>query len=148
MHPAEKRHHAIRVFLLQILVDIEQGIGDELHPQLFHLMDDLELQLVAVAELIEPLLALEQGSRVQVELVIEGAFAVHERIIVLAVHLRLLILKSFRRASNIVRTCCRRSEYRCRICGSKWRFPTSDYRGDASSIPMHPDTSHRPAGNA
>src|SRR5579872_48611 len=148
MHTPEKGHHTIRVLLLQILVDIEKSVGDQLHPQLFDLMDDLKLQLVPVAELIELFLALEQGFRVQVQLVIERAFAVHEGVIVLAVQLRLLILKSCRRANNIARMYCRRCEYRCRICGSKWRFPPSDCPGDGGSIPTHPDTSRRPAGNA
>src|SRR5262245_14730004 len=49
-------------------------------------MHDLELQLVAVAELVEWLLTREQRSRVQVDLVIESAATLHLPEKVFAVH--------------------------------------------------------------
>ncbi len=61
MHPPEESDHAIGIFLLDVIVDIEERVADQLHPQLFHLMDDLELQLVCVAERLEVFLAGEEG---------------------------------------------------------------------------------------
>src|SRR5437867_1173397 len=85
MDAPEKRDHPIRVFLLKEVVDIEQSVGDQLHPQFFNLMDDLELQLVAVAEGVEVLLTGEQRFRVEINLVIERAFAVHDGVVIVSV---------------------------------------------------------------
>ena len=41
--------HPIGIFLLQVIVDVQQGVGDQLHPQFFYLMDYLKLQLIGVA---------------------------------------------------------------------------------------------------
>ena len=49
VNAAEKSDHPIGIFLLQVIVDVQQGVGDQLHPQFFHLMDDLELQFIGVA---------------------------------------------------------------------------------------------------
>ncbi len=71
---------------LHVLVDVQKRERDELHPELFDLMHDLELQLVAVAELIEWLLTREQCARVQVDLVVESAATLHLSEKMLAVH--------------------------------------------------------------
>jgi hypothetical protein len=48
--PPEKRDHPVRVFLLQVVIDIEQCVGDQFHPEFFNLMHNLELQLIWVTE--------------------------------------------------------------------------------------------------
>jgi len=50
VHAPEKRQHAIGIFLLQVIIDIEESVGDQFHPQLFDLMNDLKLHFVAIAE--------------------------------------------------------------------------------------------------
>ncbi len=74
------------ILLLEVVVNIEQRVADQLHPQLFHLVDDLELQLVPVAEAGKVFLAGEQLFGVQIQLVVERTFPVHDGIKILSVH--------------------------------------------------------------
>jgi hypothetical protein len=78
MHAPEECHYPIRIFLLQVFVDLQQRKADQLHPELFHLVNNLKLQLVAIAKFGKCLLAGKQLVRIQVDLVIQGPFAVHE----------------------------------------------------------------------
>src|SRR4029077_14044006 len=57
MNAFEKSDHTIRIFLLQVVVNIEKRIADQFHPELFDLMDELELQFVRVAKILEIFLA-------------------------------------------------------------------------------------------
>ena len=86
VHPAEEGEDAVGVLPLEVVVDVEQRVGDQLHPQLFRLVDDLELQFVLIAEILEIFLAGEQLLGVQVELVVERALAVDDGVEILPVH--------------------------------------------------------------
>ena len=72
--------------LCKVFIDIEQRVGDQLHPQFFNLMHDLKLQLVLVAQLLEWLLAGEQIFRVEINFVVQSIAAVHLRVKGLPVH--------------------------------------------------------------
>jgi hypothetical protein len=82
----EKRDHSIRIFLLQVVINIEKRVTDQLHPELFHLVDQLELQFVRVAKILEVFLAGEERLGVQVDFVIERPLAIHDGIKMLAIH--------------------------------------------------------------
>ncbi len=86
MAAAQERDYAMRLAFLHVFVDVQQRVGDELHPQLFDLMHRLELQLVAVAELIERFLTTQQRVRVEIDLVVERAAALHLAVKIFAVH--------------------------------------------------------------
>jgi hypothetical protein len=88
VHAAEQRQHAIRIFPLQILVDIQKRVGDELHPQFFDLVHDLELQLVLVTEFCVVGLAAEERFGAQVDFVVQCAFSIHDGVELLSVHSR------------------------------------------------------------
>ena len=49
MDAPKQRDDAIGIFLLNIVVNIEKRVTDQLHPELFDLMNDLKLQFVAIA---------------------------------------------------------------------------------------------------
>src|SRR5262252_5979503 len=86
VNAAKKSENTIGVFLLKIVIDVEKGIGDELHPELFNLMDDLELHFVAIAKFVEIGLATEQRFGVEIFFVIKRAIAVHDCVELLTVH--------------------------------------------------------------
>ena len=86
VYPAEERDNAIGIFLLQIIVDIQQRVCNQLHPKLFDLVNQLKLQFVRVAQLGELRLARKQRLRVQIHLVVERAIAAHNRVKLFAVH--------------------------------------------------------------
>ncbi len=67
----EQRYDLVGVAGAQMIVDVEQGGGDQLHPQLLDLVHDLELQLVGIDQGVERLLAAQQLLRRQVDLVVE-----------------------------------------------------------------------------
>ncbi len=71
---------------LDMVVDIEQGGDDQLHPQFLDLVDDLELKFVSIDELLERFLAGEQVAGIEIKLVVEFGRGGHQVIIVLAVH--------------------------------------------------------------
>src|SRR2546429_5237135 len=73
-------------YTLQVFVDIQQGVGNQLHPQLLDLVHDLELQLILVAKVRKLALAGKQRLRVQVQFVIQRAFAAHQGVEMLPVH--------------------------------------------------------------
>ena len=66
----EQGQHAHRLARRHMTVDLGQGEGDQLHPQLLDLVDDLELQLVGGTEVGERLLATQQAVDGQVDAVI------------------------------------------------------------------------------
>src|SRR5580704_10270028 len=82
----EERDYSIRIFLLQVIVNIEKRIANQLHPELFDLMDELELQFIRVAKSLEIFLAGKERFGVQVDFVIERSFTVHDGIKMLAIH--------------------------------------------------------------
>ena len=86
VHAPEQRNHAVGVFLLQILVNLQQRKGDQLHPQFLDLVNDLKLQLVAIAQLVVLRLAAQQRLGVQVQLVVQRPVAAHERVKLFPVH--------------------------------------------------------------
>jgi hypothetical protein len=86
VNATEECEDAIGVLLLEVVVDVEKGVGDQFHPEFFDLMDDLELELVVVAEVFKFGLAGEEIFGVEVELVVECAVAGHLVVEEFAVH--------------------------------------------------------------
>jgi hypothetical protein len=86
MHTPEKRHHAICVFLLNVVIDVEKCVADQFHPQFFHLVDYLELQLVAITEILEIFLAVQESFRVDINFVVKRPLAIHRCVKVLSIH--------------------------------------------------------------
>jgi len=86
VHAPEKRHHTIRIFLLQIIIDIQERVRDQLHPQFFDLVHHLKLQFVRVAQLGEFRLARKQRLCIQIQFVIECALSAHNRVKLFPVH--------------------------------------------------------------
>jgi hypothetical protein len=80
VHPPEERDHPVGVLLLEVVVDVEERVADQFHPQLFDLVHDLKLHLVGVAEVSEVFLAGQQPLGVEVDLIVKGALAVHDGI--------------------------------------------------------------------
>ena len=70
MNAGEKREDAQRLPRRHMAVDLGEGEGDQLHPKLFDLMDDLELQLVGGAKVCERLLAIEQAIDSEIDAII------------------------------------------------------------------------------
>ena len=90
VHAAKESDHAIGVFLLKIFVDVEKRVRHQLHPQLFDLMDDLELHFVGVAEFVVVELAGEKRLCVEVDFVVERAVAAHDCVKLFSIHVCLL----------------------------------------------------------
>src|SRR5712692_5942048 len=86
VHAAEERDHPVGVLLLKVVVNVEKRITDQLHPHFFHLVNDLELQFVRIAEILEIFLAGKKRLGVQIDFVVEGSFPIHDGIKMRTVH--------------------------------------------------------------
>src|SRR6202165_4936596 len=100
VHAAKQRNYPVSVFFLKVVVNVEKRIANQLHPHFFHLVDDLKLQLVRVAEILEILLAGKKRLGVQIDFVVERSFPVHDGIKMRAVHRISQMSSTYRRMAQ------------------------------------------------